>query len=606
MSYTKRVSLLMLLDSIIVLTAIYIGYYILLAQFSLYTLPTLIISSIALLASHHLFAFIYRLYQKAWEYASVGEMMAIIRAVTFSILVTGAIQLIVNGNVYTRVLLVTWMLHVILIGGSRFSWRMYRDYYMKTKNEKKRALIIGAGSAGSMLVRQLMKSHDTDLEPVGFIDDDAKKLKLQIFGVTVLGGTKDIPAIVEKYGIENIIIAIPSLRKGQLQEVYQECSKTTAKIQIMPMIEDIVSGKVSVKQFRDVQVEDLLGREPVELDIKSISEKLTGKTILVTGAGGSIGSEICRQVSKFKPNKLVLLGHGENSIYTIDMELRNKHREEFDIIPVIADIQDRDRIFEVLEVHMPDVVYHAAAHKHVPLMEYNPKEAVKNNVIGTKNVAEAADTFGVGTFVLVSSDKAVNPTNVMGSTKRIAEMVIQNLDKDSKTNFVAVRFGNVLGSRGSVIPLFKKQIEAGGPVTVTHPDMTRYFMTIPEASRLVMQAGALARGGEIFVLDMGEPVKIVDLARNLIKLSGYSIDEIGIKYAGIRPGEKMFEELLGENEVHGEAIFPKIFIGKTVEFDYKCVTNLVENHGEFDQDYLAQYVLDLANKIKNLQIPNVN
>jgi FlaA1/EpsC-like NDP-sugar epimerase len=606
LSYTKRVSLLMLLDSIIVLTAIYIGYYILLAQFSLYTLPTLIISSIALLASHHLFAFIYRLYQKAWEYASVGEMMAIIRAVTFSILVTGAVQLIVNGSVYTRVLLVTWMLHVILIGGSRFSWRMYRDYYMKTKNEKKRALIIGAGSAGSMLVRQLMKSRDTDLEPVGFIDDDAKKLKLQIYGVTVLGGTKDIPTIVEKYEIENIIIAIPSLRKGQIQDVYQECSKTAAKIQIMPMIEDIVSGKVSVKQFRDVQVEDLLGREPVELDIKSISEKLTGKTILVTGAGGSIGSEICRQVSKFKPKKLVLLGHGENSIYTIDMELRNKHREEFDIIPVIADIQDRDRIFEVMEVHTPDVVYHAAAHKHVPLMEYNPKEAVKNNVIGTKNVAEAADTFGVGTFVLVSSDKAVNPTNVMGSTKRIAEMVIQNLDKDSKTNFVAVRFGNVLGSRGSVIPLFKKQIQAGGPVTVTHPDMTRYFMTIPEASRLVMQAGALARGGEIFVLDMGEPVKIVDLAKNLIKLSGYTIDEIGIKYAGIRPGEKMYEELLGENEVHGEAIFPKIFIGKTVGFDYKRVTNLVENHGEFEQVYLAQYVLGLANKKEQLLMTNAN
>ncbi|MFL8938375.1 polysaccharide biosynthesis protein [Rossellomorea oryzaecorticis] len=606
MSYTKRVSLLMLLDSIIVLTAIYIGYYILLASFSLYTLPTLIISSIALLASHHLFAFIYRLYQKAWEYASVGEMMAIIRAVTFSIIVTGIVQLLVNGNVYIRVLLVTWMLHVILIGGSRFSWRMYRDYYMKAKNEKKRALIIGAGSAGSMLVRQLIKSHDTDLEPIGFIDDDAKKQKLQIYGVTVLGGTKDIPSIVEKYNIENIIIAIPSLKKGQLQDVYQECSKTNAKTQIMPMIEDIVSGKVSVNQFREVQVEDLLGREPVELDIKSISEKLTGKTILVTGAGGSIGSEICRQVSKFKPKKLLLLGHGENSIYLIDMELRNKHKEEFEIIPIIADIQDRNRIFEVMETHKPDVVYHAAAHKHVPLMEYNPKEAVKNNVIGTKNVAEAADTFGVGTFVLVSSDKAVNPTNVMGSTKRIAEMVIQNLDKNSKTNFVAVRFGNVLGSRGSVIPLFKKQIQAGGPVTVTHPDMTRYFMTIPEASRLVMQAGALARGGEIFVLDMGEPVKIVDLAKNLIKLSGYTIDEIGIKYAGIRPGEKMYEELLGENEVHGEAIFPKIFIGKTVEFDYGRVTNLVENHQAFDQNYLSQYVLSLANKNKEVLISNVN
>jgi FlaA1/EpsC-like NDP-sugar epimerase len=606
LSYTKRVSMLMLLDSIIVLTAIYIGYYILHPTFSWYTLPTLMFSSVALLLSHHLFAFLYRLYQKAWEYASVGEMLAIIRAVSFSILTTGALQLIVNGDIYVRVLGVTWMLHVILIGGSRFSWRMYRDYYIKTKQKKKRALIIGAGAAGSMLVRQFMKNHDAEILPVGFVDDDPTKQKLQIYGVTVAGKTKDIPKLVEKLNVETIIIAIPSMSKSEIQRVYQECSKTNAKTQIMPMLEDIVSGKVSVNQFRDVQVEDLLGRDPVELDTKTISEKLTGKTILVTGAGGSIGSEICRQVSKFRPKKLLLLGHGENSIYGIDMELKNKYKNEFDIIPIIADIQDRERIFEVVQTHSPDVVYHAAAHKHVPLMEYNPKEAVKNNVIGTKNVAEAADTFGVNTFVLVSSDKAVNPTNVMGSTKRIAEMVIQNLDKQSGTNFVAVRFGNVLGSRGSVIPLFKKQIQAGGPVTVTHPDMTRYFMTIPEASRLVMQAGALARGGEIFVLDMGEPVKIVDLAKNLIKLSGYSIEEIGIKYAGIRPGEKMYEELLGENEVHGEAVFPKIFIGKTVEFEYGRVSNLVENHAVFEPGYLANYVLELANKKERQLVQNVN
>ncbi|MDT9026809.1 polysaccharide biosynthesis protein [Rossellomorea yichunensis] len=606
MSYTKRVSLLMLLDSLIVLTAIYFGYYLLHPTFSLYTLPTLVFSSCVLLASHHVFAFIDRLYQKAWEYASVGELVAIIRAITFSIVATGILQFIVNGDIYVRVLAVTWMLHIILIGGSRFSWRMYRHYYIKAKQEKKRALIIGAGSAGSMLVRQLIKSQDTDLLPVGFIDDDPKKMKLQIYGVTILGRTKDIPTLVEKHQIDNIIIAIPSLRKGELQEVYQQCSKTTAKTQIMPMIEDIVSGKVSVNQFREVQVEDLLGREPVELDTNSISKKLSGKTVLVTGAGGSIGSEICRQVSKFRPKKLLLLGHGENSIYTIDMELRNKYGTELKVVPIIADIQDRNRIFEVFEEHAPEVVYHAVAHKHVPLMEYNPKEAVKNNVIGTKNVAEAADTFGVNTFVLVSSDKAVNPTNVMGSTKRIAEMVIQNLNKDSQTNFVAVRFGNVLGSRGSVIPLFKKQIQAGGPVTVTHPDMTRYFMTIPEASRLVMQAGALARGGEIFVLDMGEPVKIVDLAKNLIKLSGYTIEEIGIKFAGIRPGEKMYEELLGENEVHGKAVFPKIFIGKTVDFEYERVSNLIENQSEFDPQYLSNYVLELANKKKQLLVKNVN
>jgi FlaA1/EpsC-like NDP-sugar epimerase len=588
--------MLILLDSVIVLTAIYMGYFTLHPYFNIYTFKTLVISSIALLASHHLFAFKYRLYQKAWEYASVGEMLGILRAVTLSIITAGIIQFIINGNVYVRVLGITWMLHIILIGGSRFSWRMYRDYYIAPQTKKNRALIIGAGSAGSMLVRQLIKSRDTDLLPVGFVDDDPKKEKLQIYGVTVFGKTKDIPKLVEKLNVENIIIAIPSLNKKEIQKIYQECSKTNAKTQIMPMIEDLVSGKVSVNQFRDVQVEDLLGREPVRLDIDSISKKITGKTILVTGAGGSIGSEICRQVSKFNPKKLLLLGHGENSIYQIDMELRNRHGKDFEIIPIIADIQDRDRIFEVMSLHTPDVIYHAAAHKHVPLMEYNPKEAVKNNVIGTKNVAEAADMFGVTTFVLVSSDKAVNPTNVMGSTKRIAEMVIQELDKKSQTNYVAVRFGNVLGSRGSVIPLFKKQIQAGGPVTVTHPDMTRYFMTIPEASRLVMQAGALTRGGEIFVLDMGEPVKIVDLARNLIQLSGYSIDEIGIKFAGIRPGEKMYEELLGENEVHNKEIFPKIFIGKTVEFEYEKVLNLIENHSTFTTSYLSNYVLELANK----------
>ncbi|WP_276516642.1 polysaccharide biosynthesis protein [Fictibacillus nanhaiensis] len=606
MSYQSRVSMLILLDSLIVLTSIYVGYYTLNPYFNIYNFNMLTISSITLLASHHLFAFRYRLYQRAWEYASVGEMIGIVRAVTLSILAAGLIQLLVNGNVYVRVLGITWMLHIILIGGSRFSWRMFRDSYINSQIENKRALIIGAGSAGSMLVRQLKKSNDSDLYPVAFVDDDPKKQRLQIYGVTVFGKTKDIPKLVEELNVEKIIIAIPSLNKKEIQKIYQECSKTTATTKIMPMIEDIVSGKVSVNQFREVQVEDLLGRDPVQLDIDSISKTVTGNTILVTGAGGSIGSEICRQVSRFKPKKLLLLGHGENSIYQIDMELQNKHGKDFEIIPIIADIQDRDRIFEVMSVHAPDVVYHAAAHKHVPLMEDNPKEAVKNNVIGTKNVAEAADMFGVTTFVLVSSDKAVNPTNVMGSTKRIAEMVIQKLDKESQTNFVAVRFGNVLGSRGSVIPLFKNQIQNGGPVTVTHPDMTRYFMTIPEASRLVMQAGALARGGEIFVLDMGEPVKIVDLAKNLIKLSGYNLDEIGIKYAGIRPGEKMYEELLGENEVHKKEVFPKIFIGKTVEFDYERVANLIENHQSFNGDYLSQYVLGLANKKERLLVKNVN
>ncbi|MEH6917506.1 nucleoside-diphosphate sugar epimerase/dehydratase, partial [Priestia megaterium] len=601
-----RVSLLIGMDSFIVLFSIFIGYYILNPYLNIYSLEMLIISSLTLLVSHHAFAFIYHLYHKAWEYASVGELVAIVKAVTFSIVAAAIVQLLVDGNIYIRVLFITWLLHMCLIGGSRFSWRMARGRLDKSFIERENALIVGAGSAGTMLVRQLLKTKESELRPIAFVDDDATKQKLEIYGVKVLGKTENIFDIVENNGIRHIIIAIPSLNKIELQKIYQECSKTNAQIKIMPMIEDIITGKVSVNQFRDVRVEDLLGRDPVELDVQRISEKLSGKTILVTGAGGSIGSEICRQVSKFKPEKIVLLGHGENSIYSIDMELKNRFKGKFEIIPIIADIQDRQRIFDVMDKYRPDVVYHAAAHKHVPLMEYNPKEAVKNNVIGTKNLAEAADTFSVSNFVLISSDKAVNPTNVMGSTKRIAEMVIQELDKHSQTKFVAVRFGNVLGSRGSVIPLFKKQIQSGGPITVTHPDMTRYFMTIPEASRLVMQAGTLARGGEIFVLDMGEPVKIVDLAKNLIKLSGYKEEEIGIKYSGIRPGEKMYEELLGKDEVHDEAIFPKIFIGKSVEVDFSRVSTLVDNYNVYDTEYTRDYVLNLANDRESLLVQNMN
>jgi len=596
----------MSMDSLIVLFSIFIGYYILNPYFNIYSLEMLIISSLTLLVSHHVFAFIYHLYHKAWQYASVGELVAIVKAVTFSIGTAAIVQLLVDGNIYIRVLFITWLLHMCLIGGTRFSWRMGRARLIKSAVEKEDALIVGAGSAGTMLVRQLLKNNESSLKPIAFVDDDAAKQKLEIYGVKVLGKTENIPEIVEKNSINHIVIAIPSLNKIEIQKIYQQCSKTKAQIKIMPMIEDIVTGKVSVNQFRDVQVEDLLGRDPVELDIQRISENVTDKTILVTGAGGSIGSEICRQVSKFKPKKIILLGHGENSIYSIDMELKVKYKDEFEIIPVIADIQDRHRIFDVMGKYKPDVVYHAAAHKHVPLMEYNPKEAVKNNVLGTKNVAEAADTFSISTFVLISSDKAVNPTNVMGSTKRIAEMVIQELDKHSQTKFVAVRFGNVLGSRGSVIPLFKKQIQAGGPITVTHPDMTRYFMTIPEASRLVMQAGTLARGGEVFVLDMGEPVKIVDLAKNLIKLSGYTEEEIGIKYAGIRPGEKMYEELLGKDEIHDDAIFPKIFIGKSVKVDYSRVTTLINNCDNYDTEYTKEYVLNLANHRESLIAQSAN
>jgi FlaA1/EpsC-like NDP-sugar epimerase len=602
LAYRTRITILALLDSIIVLTAIYISIFTLHPDLAILKHPTLWFTSITLLLSHHLYAYIYKLYNKAWEYASVGEVKSIVKAVTFSIGTTLVMQLIVFQDAYLRALMITWMIHVILIGGSRLSWRLVRDRYIVTQKQMKRTLIIGAGSAGTMVARQLLHNHDTELKPVAFIDDDRKKHRLDILGLPVVGDVEHIVKTVQSLRIDNIVIAIPSLSRKELKRIYEECSKTGAKTQIMPMLEDIMLGKVSVNHFRDVQVEDLLGREAVELDIAGISEYVSGKTVLVTGAGGSIGSEICRQICNFSPRKLVLVGHGENSIYGIDMELRNTVQSSIEIVPVIGDVQDRERMFEVMEVHRPSVVYHAAAHKHVPLMEYNPREAVKNNVFGTKNVAEAADTFGVDTFVMISSDKAVNPTNVMGSTKRIAEMVIQQLDRTSRTKFVAVRFGNVLGSRGSVIPLFKKQIQAGGPVTVTHQDMTRYFMTIPEASRLVIQAGSLARGGEIFVLDMGDPVKIVDLAKNLITLSGYSVEEIGIRFTGLRPGEKMYEELLNEGEIHPEPVFPKIFIGKAVLEQEGEVEYLLNHFEGFTSDEVREFVVNLANRRGNLPV----
>ncbi|HDX9622476.1 TPA: polysaccharide biosynthesis protein [Bacillus anthracis] len=602
MSYRKRLSLLILLDSFIVLTAVYLSYWFIHPNVLNKIPATVIISSITLLCSHHIFAAIYKLYNKAWEYASIGELKQIFKAITLSIIVTAIVQQIINQDIYVRILAIAWMLHLLLIGGSRFVWRMFRDTYITKATDKKRTLIIGAGSAGTMVVRQLQHNKEADLYPIAFVDDDRNKQRLEIYNVPVVGTTNHLQEIVEDNDIEHIIIAIPSLNRKQINEIFEKCRKTKAKTQIVPMLEDLLDGKLSVNEFRDVQVEDLLGREPIKLDDAGIGEKITGKTILVTGAGGSIGSEICRQVMKYKPAKIVLLGHGENSIYNIEMEMRVTYKDSVEITTEIADIQDRHKIFEIIEKHQPYIVYHAAAHKHVPLMERNPEEAVKNNIFGTKNVAEAADTFKVNTFVMVSTDKAVNPTNVMGATKRFAEMLVQHMASVSTgTRFVAVRFGNVLGSRGSVIPLFKKQIQKGGPVTVTHPDMIRYFMTIPEASRLVIQAGTLARGGELFVLDMGDPVKIVDLAKNLITLSGYSIEEIGIEFTGLRPGEKMYEELLNEGEIHPEQIFPKIHIGKAVLMDQAILRQFMNDFEGISKEEIRERLLDIANNKVNLE-----
>lgn len=423
----------------------------------------------------------------------------------------------------------------------------------------KRTLIIGAGAAGTLVARHLKNNKETILKPVVFLDDSPKKQKLQYYGISVVGKIEDVEKVVDKYNISHIIIAIPTLSRREMNHVLNVCSRTKIRTQMIPKIEDLMSGRLAVNQFRDVDVDDLLGRNPVQLDRRLITSHICGKSILVTGAGGSIGSELCRQVMSFHPKEIVLVGQGENSIYNIHMELNAQlDPDKTKIFPVIANIKDRERIFEVVQQYKPDIIYHAAAHKHVPLMEANPLEAIKNNIIGTKNVADAADSFQVKTFVCISTDKAVEPSSIMGATKRIAEKIVHSLNEKSKTKFVAVRFGNVLGSRGSVVPLFKKQIQEGGPVTVTHPEMTRYFMTIKEASQLVIQAGTLAEGGEIFVLDMGKPVKILDLAKNLIHLSGFSLHEIGIVFTGIRPGEKLHEQLQSKNDENLEEVFPKI------------------------------------------------
>ena len=513
-----------------------------------------------------LFMYTSKLYHRVWQYASVGEIISIFRAVTIACVLAFVVtSLILPGRVPLSIFFRTYETILIGIGGSRFLWRIYRDTYYKKKNEQSVALIIGAGDCGVMVAKELTYNPSSTMYPVAFVDDNPTKHNQHINGIPVVGDRNMIMATVADKNIEEIIIAIPSASKHEITEIIDICKLTRTKLKIIPTLNDLIQGKVTLNAIRDVEVEDLLGRNPVELQLDGIADYIHEKVILVTGAGGSIGSELCRQIAPFLPEKLILLGHGENSIYQINKELTLTF-PGLNQVTIIADIQDRKRIERVFEQYRPHVVFHAAAHKHVPLMELNPGEAVKNNVFGTKNVAECADLYNSERFVLISSDKAVNPTSIMGATKRIAEMFIQCLDKQSQTNFSAVRFGNVLGSNGSVIPLFKEQIARGGPVTVTDADMIRYFMTIPEASRLVMQSGAFARGGEIFILDMGKPVRIADLATDLIRLSGYEPNvDIHIEYTGIRDGEKLFEELLTSEEGLTSTKHNSIFVGRPIE-----------------------------------------
>lgn len=560
----------------------------------------LILISIGLSIGFYLFyGSLFKVFTRINRYTNLREIIAIFSSLSASAASSILILLFINRRYSLRLVIFAYLLSLLLIIGSRLIWRIY----IETKNMRyvsadsaKNTLIVGAGEGGRILYNSFLGSKTAqDIHVVGFVDDDPNKRNTYLSGKKVLGALKDIPELIEKYDIQMVTIAIPSLSRKKLRRIFELVESAHVKVNTMPSIEELASGKISVSKLKTIDVVDLLGRDEVELDIESIKDQITDKVILVTGAGGSIGSEICRQIIQFNPAKLLLLGHGENSIYLIDRELRTHHQNcPTEIVPIIADIQDREKINEIMEQYHPDIVYHAADHKHVPLMEYNPKEAVKNNIFGTKNVAEAAKAAKVKNFVMVSTDKANNPPNVMGSTKRIAEMIVTGLNEEGCTKFSAVRFGNVLGSRGSVIPVFREQIAQGGPITVTDFRMTRYFMTIPEASRLVIQSGALAKGGEIFILDMSEPVKIVDLAKNMIRLSGYSEDEIEIIETGIRPGEKLYEELLLDKERNDEAVYEKIFVGNIKGYSIQKVMDFVKSLPQ-DDEQLAKDIVTFAN-----------
>lgn len=511
---------------------------------------------------------VFHLYQSLWIFAGVAELESIVAAS----LLCGALQIIlynVMGVSYPRSCYIVYIIFLMLLTfASRFFYRFLRRFKKIKKNiGGANVMIVGAGQAGAMLIREMKNSKHLSKQVKCLIDDSPKKQGVFIDGVKVVGTSRDIPRMAEKYGIQEIDIAIPSVSKKVVKELIEICRDTNCEVKILPGVYQFVNGEVSVSNLRKVEVEDLLGRDPIRVDIEAIMGYVTGKVVMVTGGGGSIGSELCRQIASHEPKQLIIVDIYENNAYEIQQELVRKY-PELDLQVLIASVRNTARINYIFETYRPEIVYHAAAHKHVPLMETSPNEAVKNNVFGTLKTVQAADRYGTKRFVLISTDKAVNPTNIMGATKRMCEMIVQTYNKRSKTEFVAVRFGNVLGSNGSVIPLFKKQIEAGGPVTVTHPDIIRYFMTIPEAVSLVLQAGAYAKGGEIFVLDMGEPVKILDLATNLIRLSGYVPGEdIEIQFTGLRPGEKLYEELLMKEEGMQDTENKLIHIGKPIEMD---------------------------------------
>lgn len=516
---------------------------------------------------------IFKLYRSVWRFASTTELLNVIGACSASILTQIVGMSLLGMRMPVSYYLMKYVLLILGIGTVRFMYRILRMLQERRIGERqdgrKRTMIIGGGEAGAMIIKELQNSRYLDQCVCCVIDDNAAKHGKYIRGIKIMGGRDDICRLAYELNIDEIIVAMPSAPQSEVTEVLNICKEANCKLKVLPGLYQMIKGEVSVSKLRKVEIEDLLGREPIKIQLDKIMEYVSGKVVLVTGGGGSIGSELCRQIAAHEPKRLIIVDIYENNAYDIQQELKHNF-PKLDLVVLIASVRNTHRMDSIFKTYLPDIVYHAAAHKHVPLMEDSPNEAIKNNVFGTYKTAKAAHKYGTKRFVLISTDKAVNPTNIMGASKRICEMIIQTMNNCSKTDFVAVRFGNVLGSNGSVIPLFKKQIEQGGPVTVTHPDIIRYFMTIPEAVSLVLQTGALAKGGEIFVLDMGEPVKIVDLAKNLIRLSGFKpYEDIDIKFTGLRPGEKLYEELLMSEEGLQETENKLIHIGKPIEMDEK-------------------------------------
>ena len=562
-------------------------------------LPIMVISYIVMLLSMHL-------YTRIWRYAGMREMVAVLIATTLGagLFYTG--MYVFDKSLPRSIYLISWILSTGVIGIGRMVLHYIAMRYggkQSTDAHMVNTLIIGAGDAGATIAREIERYHKRSRKVIGFIDDDEAKFNRLMGGVRILGNRHDIPSIVKENKVKEIIIAMPSVTRNEIRNIMEICSPLKCKVNTLPGMYQLLDDEVLVSHLHPVSIEDLLERDEVRLDMDIVEHYIRDKVVLVTGAGGSIGSEICRQIMRVGPKMLLLLGHGENSIYLINQELKNIYKDG-PIIPIIADIRDKQQLDQIFTQYNPQVVFHAAAHKHVPLMEIQPMAAVLNNIYGTRNVADVAGRHGVERFVMISTDKAVNPTSVMGATKRVAEKVIISMNDTYDTKYITVRFGNVLGSRGSVIPLFKKQIEAGGPVTVTDPEMTRYFMTIPEASQLVLQAGAMGKGGEVFLLDMGEPVKIIDLARNMIRLSGLEPDkDIHIKITGLRLGEKKYEELLTSEEGTNRTNHTKIFEAAldTVDRDW-----LIDKIATFDSCKTDMDVIGVLQDIIPTYTPNHN